>query len=342
MIIGIDSHKDTLTGCRIDQALRPVETRCVPNTPQGHARLVSWAHDTATQRVAIEGSGHYGRPVALALAEADVEVVEVPPQMTSTERKRQRTRIKNDHTDALLIARVAAREQDLPSPRPDGVTEDLRLLVGYRRELVETRTRTINRLHADLTHLRGEYPNLPTNLTSTTAVTRTIRVLARSGATRAQIAKQRARTIRSVTRQIQELNHQITTLVKTTETTLTNIHGIGHLTAAEIIAQVGNTNRYPTKAKFAMANGTAPLETSSGPTIRHRLNRGGNRQLNRALYTTALTQISRPGSEGHTYYQHQLTRGKTPKEAIRNLKRHISNRVYKHLKQTPTTPHNLT
>lgn len=333
-VIGIDSHKDTLTGCVIDQTQQPVSTRCFPNTSKGRARLVAWTRGTAAGRVGIEGAGHYGRPAALAIQKAGIEVVEVPPQMTSRERRRQRTPVKNDPTDALLIARVAAREENLPTPRPDGVTEDLRLLVDFRRELVEGRTREINRLHADLTHLRGDHPNLPTTLTSTTAHNRVVRVLARNTTTRAQIAKQRTRHIRTLTRQIKELTPQIQALVTTCGTTLTQIHGIGNLTAAEIISQVGNPTRYPTKAKFAMANGTAPLEASSGRTVRHRLNRGGNRRINQALYTAALTQIAHPNSEGHTYYQKQLTRGKTPKEAIRNLKRHISNRVYKHL-QTP-------
>ena len=337
-VIGIDSHKNTLTGCVIDQTHSPVSTRCFPNTSKGRARLVAWAQNTDARRVGIEGSGHYGRPAALAIQNTGIEVVEVPPQMTSRERRRQRTPVKNDPTDALLIARVAAREENLPPPRPDGVTEDLRLLVDFRRELVEGRTREINRLHADLTHLRGDHPNLPTTLTNPTAHNRVIRVLARNTTTRAKIAKQRTRHIRSLTRQITELTPQIGALVKTCGATLTQIHGIGNLTAGEIIAQVGNPNRYPTKAKFAMANGTAPLETSSGRIVRHRLNRGGNRRINQALYTAALTQISQPNSEGHTYYQKQLTRGKTPKEAIRNLKRHISNRVYKHLQ----TPHNLT
>ena len=334
-VIGIDSHKDTLMGCVIDQALHQVGTLCVPNTAPGIARLVAWAQETGAGRVAIEGSGHYGRPAAMALTEAGIEVVDVPPQMTSRQRRTQRTPVKNDAVDALLIAQVAAREENLPPPRPDGFTEDLRLLVGYRHELVETRTRQINRLHADLTHLRGDHPKLPTALTTPPAIDRVTRMLARSTAVRARIAKQRTRHIRSLNRQIRELTQQITTAVKTTGTTLTHIHGVGNLTAAEIITQVGNPARYPTKAKFAMANGTAPLEASSGRTIRHRLNRGGNRRINQALYTAALTQISRPGSEGHTYYQKQLTHGKTPKEAIRNLKRHISNRVYKHL-QTPS------
>lgn len=313
-VIGIDSHKGTLTGCVIDQTQQPVSSQCFPNTPGGRARLVTWTQNTGAGRVGIEGSGHYGRPAALAIQKAGIEVVEVPPQMTSRERRRQRTPVKNDPTDALLIARVAAREEDLPSPRPDGVTEDLRLLVDFRRELVEGRTREINRLHADLTHLRGDHPNLPTTLTNPTAHNRVIRVLARNNTTRATIAKQRTRHIRTLTRQIAELTPQIEALVKTCGTTLTQIHGIGNLTAAEIIGQVGNPTRYPTKAKFAMANGTAPLEASSGRTVRHRLNRGGNRRLNQALYTTALTQISRPNSEGHTYYKNNSPEAKPPKK----------------------------
>ena len=327
-------------GCVIDQTHRAVSIRSFANTARGHARLVAWTRDTDTVRVGIEGSGHYGRPAALALVRSGVEVVDVPPQMTATERKRQRTPVKNDHVDALLIARVAAREEDLPPPRPDGVTEDLRLLVGHRRDLVQARTREINRLHADLCHLRTDHPNLPTGLTTPTAVNKVIRVLARSAATRAMIAKQRARHIRALTCRIAELDPRIVALVKASGTTLTQIHGIADLTAAEILAQVGDPARYTTKAKFAMANGTAPVEASSGRVKRHRLNRAGNRQLNRNLYTAALTQISRPGSEGHRYYQKHLAGGKTRKEAIRCLQRQISNRVYQHLKP-PTGEENL-
>ena len=104
---------------------------------------------------------------------------------------------------------------------------------------------------------------------------------------------------------------------------------------ATILAEVGNPRRYPTKAKFAMANGTAPLEASSGRVVRHRLNRGGNRQLNRAIHTVALTQIARPHSEGRRYYHNLITRGKTHREAIRALKRRISDRIW----DPPPTPH---
>ena len=125
-------------------------------------------------------------------------------------------------------------------------------------------------------------------------------------------------------------------MVRASGTTLTNIYGIGALVAAEILAGVGDPTRYTTKAKFAMANGTAPLEASSRRVVRHRLNRGGNRQLNKAIHTIAITQISRPDTEGRTYYERKLATGKTKREAIRSLKRRVSDRIWTHLhNQTP-------
>ena len=140
---GIDSHKDTLAGCVIDPTGRSIERRTFSNTPAGYRRAAAWlqAHDVG--RVGIEGSGSYGRPLALFLISVDCEVVEVPPQMTAQTRKQQRNRSKSDQIDALAIARIAAREDDLPVPRPQDALEDLRALVFYRRELVEARTAEI-------------------------------------------------------------------------------------------------------------------------------------------------------------------------------------------------------
>ena len=279
MVIGIDSHKDVLMGCLINNKTRPVEYRSVKNTPRGHSEVVSWVRSCGAGRVAVEGSGNYGRPLAQALAGAGFNVVEVPPQMTAHARKGQRTNTKNDHTDALLIARIGARDHDLPAPRPDGEIEDLRCLVYYRRELVETRNRHVNRLHSDLEQLHcGYHHNIPTRLTTPTALTKASYLLRGDNNTRAGVAKRqvRIRHIRRVelNRQIDDLATQITARVHASKTTLTNIYGVGALVAAEILAGVGDPTRYTTKAKFAMANGTAPLEASSGRVVRHRLNQG--------------------------------------------------------------------
>ncbi len=334
---GVDSHKDTLTACVIDQTGRQIAARTFPNTEAGHAQAAVWLAEHQTTRVGIEGAGSYGRRLAVALQNRGTSVVEVPPQMTAQGRKRQRTRQKTDHTDALVIARVALREDNLPPPRPQGPIENLRALVVYRRELVASKTAGINRLHADLTQLRPGYQHKLTTsgLASPKALERMKRLLAGSGGVQTQIAQDRIRRIKQHHRQITRLNTQISQAVRATGTTLTSIYGIGDVLAAEILAEVGDPQRFSTKARFAMANGTAPVQASSGRTIRHRLNRGGNRQLNRALHYIAITQIAGHGGEGRRYYKRRLEQGKTRQEAIRCLKRHISNRVYKHLQNTP-------
>ena len=149
---------------------------------------------------------------------------------------------------------------------------------------------------------------------------------------RARVAKQRIRRLRQLDAEIKQLTAEIEELVNQTRTRLRDIHGVGVLVAATIIAEVGNPHRYPTKDKFAMANGTAPLETSSGRVVRHRLNRGGNRQINRAIHTVA------QDTEGRHYYQKLITRGKTHREAIRVLKRRISDRIWTHLQPPKTAP----
>ena len=184
---GIDSHKDTLAACVIDPTGRPVEHQTFDNTPQGHRKAIAWLRRHDAGRVGIKGSGSYGRPLAVRLAAQGVDTVEVPPQMTAQARKGQRTRRKTDHTDALAIARITAREDDLPAARCDEAVDDLRALVLYRRELVEARTAQINRLHADLTRLRPGYHKLcSSGLADPKALNRVSRLIARCPTTRAQ------------------------------------------------------------------------------------------------------------------------------------------------------------
>ena len=266
--------------------------------------------------------------------------------MTARARRSQRSRHKSDPTDALLVARVGAREHDLGSPRPPGALEDLRALVFYRREQVSSRTREANRLHADLTLIRPGYPQrIKTKLTRPQALSQAMRLLSGDRSIRAQVARHRVATIRRLTTRIAELDQQIAYLVQATGgETLTEVYGISTIGAGEILAEVGNPTRYPTKARFATANGTAPLQASSGRISRHRLNRGGNRRLNRTIHIAALTQIRRPGTEGRLYYDRLQARGKTNQEAIRILKRRISDRIWTHLQHlsTPPTAPNLT
>ena len=294
----------------------------------------------------MEGSGGSGRPLALALVDADIEVVDVPPQMIARARRGQRSRHKSDPGDALLIARVGAREDDLGRSRPDGVIEDLRSLVLYRHEQVSALNREANRLHADLTQIRAGYrQKIRGRLTRPSALRKVTRLVSADRSVPADIARQRIRTTKRLLKHITELDGQIGQLLDAAGgADLTDIYGIGTQSAAEILAQVGDPSRYTTKARFAMANGTVPLQASSGRVVRHRLNRGGNRRLNRTIHIAAITQIRRPGTEGRLYYKRLQARGKTKQEAIRILKRRISDRIWTHLRNLSTlsTAPNLT
>ena len=216
--------------------------------------------------------------------------------------------------------------------RPHGAIEDLRCLVRYRRELVAERTRQINRLHADLEQLRPGYHQRLGRLSTTAAFDRAARLLRGDPTSRALIARNRIKALRSLQRTIDGLAHEIRGAVDTTGTTLRRIDGIGHLVAADILTEVGNPARFGTKAAFAMANGTAPIEASSGRVRRHRLNRGGNRQLNKAIHTAAITQISRHHTEGRDYYQRCLDpRQDQTRSHPRPQTTSISDRIWTHL-----------
>lgn len=340
LVVGIDSHKDSLVGCVVDEGGRALSYGRFENTGEGHGEVLDWVRKLNAGRVGIEGSGGYGRPLSLVLLAAGVEVVDVPPQMTARARRGQRSRHKSDPTDALLIARVGAREPDLPRPRPHGAVEDLRVVVLYRREQVTLRNQEANRLHADLTQLHCGYQHRITGrLTRPAALTQVTQLISGNQSVRAEVARRRVAALRALIIQIKELDQQVADLITVTGAeALTEVCGIATTGAGEILAEVGHPHKYPTKAKFAMANGTAPLQASSGRIIRHRLNRGNNRRLNRTIHIAALTQIQRPGTEGRLYYDRLQARGKTKQEAIRILKRRISDRIWTHLQHLPTAP----
>ena len=250
------------------------------------------------------------------------------PRRHAAARRGRRTYTKTDPVDALEIARIAARDDDLPAPRFAGAPGELACLVAYRRELVKDRTAAINRLHSSLEKIRCGYHTRTAALTSRAGLDAASRLLRGDTSARAEIARSRIRNIRRLDREVDALTKRLVAALNDTRTSLTSIYGVGPLVAAEILAETGDPARFTTKARFAMANGTAPIEASSGRVVRHRLNRGGNRQLNKAIHIAAIAQISKPDTEGRTYYQRCLDRGKSKREAIRALKRRISDRVW--------------
>lgn len=331
MFAGIDTHKDTLALAIIDEAGRPKVVEEVPNTATGFGRLKGLLDDHAVVRIGIEGSGSYGRAIAIHLAinSPDLSVVEVPTLMTSRERGAQPGKGKTDPVDAVAIARVTARDHNLPPVRLTiGPAADLRALLDYRDQLVTERTAASNRIHAELVGLHPGYQAKIPALSLKWQTTAALKLLTDDTSVRADLCRRRLQRIQLVDAEIVELTKQIATLVAASGSTLTSIYGIGPLVAARFLAEIVDVRRYPNRNTFASANGTAPLPASSGRTVRHRLNRGGNRQLNRALYTIAITQI-RADTEGKAYYDRKREAGKTSREAIRCLKRRLSDQVFR-------------
>jgi transposase len=324
VIAGIDTHKDTLAVAVVDDSGRLVAGGDVPNTERGFAQLVDMFTAHHVQRVGIEGSGSFGRAVAVHLALCwqsgqPVAVVEVPTLMTSRERHGQLGKGKTDPVDALAIARITTREQQLPPVRLTvGAAADLRALLDYREDLVRERGALVNRAHAELGGLRPGYQQQIPIMTTRARVRAAVDLLGDDSSIRATLCRRRLECVIAIDAETAELKRQITRPVAAADTTLTDLYGVGPLVAARFLAEVVDIRRYPNRNAFASANGTAPLPASSGRTVRHRFNPGGNRQLNRSLYTIALTQI-RGDTEGRAYYERKRAAGKTKREALRCL-----------------------
>jgi transposase len=330
VIFGVDSHKASLSVCAIDPLGRKTAEAEFPNSPAGHRRLLAWARaqSPSERRFGIEGSGSYAYVLARALLASDELVVEVPPAFADRERRRRR-RGKSDALDALAIARVAAREELSPL-RDDPAARDLKLACDYRAQLKAERTRTANRLHADLVQLAPGYQARCPNLSGRPNLAMVARILGPHRGLQGELARRRLAALRRLDAEIAGLERRIRALVKESETTLTELPGVGVLGAARIIGEVRDVRRFANRDRFARANGTAPLPASSGTTVRHRLNRGGNRRLNWALHLMALTQ-ARSDPRARAYLERRRAEGLTHREAVRALKRHLSDVVYRQL-----------
>lgn len=276
----------------------------------------------------MENAGGLGRYLAVRLAAAGESVVDVPPKLSARVRVLSTGNArKNDGLDALAIALAASRNGRLAAVDPDAASEVLRLLSERRKDLVAERTRALNRLHALLRDLLPGGVAGKLSAERAARILRSIRPRSSSSRIRRRLASEVLRDIRTLDRKIADLNGRIEAEVEASSTTLTQIFGIGPILAAKIIGTVGDVARFPTKAHFASYSGTAPVEASSGEVVRHRLSLAGNRHLNYALHMVAVCQ-ARSDTRGGTYYRKKIAEGKSRKEALRCLKRRISDAVF--------------
>lgn len=325
--IGIDTHKATLAACAVDALGQPLGEREFDNDPAGHRALLTWADEILPgARIGLEGSAGFGAAAARFLVAAGREVREVPPQLSHRERQRTRRAGKSDPGDALAIARVAAREIELPPVRLADATHEIGLLVEAREDLVAEATRTRNRLHADLVVLVPGYGAKAANLVALRN-RRTAGCLLRPlRGIQAELARDRLARLGRLMAESKLIEARLAGLVG--DHPLRNLPGAGVLVTAKLIGEVGDVRRFRSADAFAMLAGVAPIPASSGQTQRMRLNRGGNRQLNRALHTIALVQAwHHPPAKA--YVARKRAEGKTWREALRSLKRHLARVVFR-------------
>jgi transposase len=327
--IGVDSHKKTLSAAAVDDLGRFLGTTEVPNDPRGHEQLLRWVHGFAEAAViGVEGSGNYGRALARFLLQHDETVREVPSLLAHREAKRTPARGKSDPTDAEAIARVTSRGVGLVDVRAADLYEDLRLLVTRHDQLKTLASQLANRIHQDLVIAVPGYHSKVPKLASKAALERARSLLRGDHSVRADLVRERIGELRRVMDVQRATLGRIRSLVAESETSLTGLVGIGELTAAKILGELGGPARLRSKSGWAMLTGVAPLLASSGSTNRHRLNRGGNRQLNFAMHTIALTRL-RCDVDSLAYFKRKRAEGKSKTEAMRCLKRRVADLVYR-------------
>jgi transposase len=345
IVIGVDPHKRSHTAAAVEQATGELRgERTASARRQGHEQLLAWARALAHERRwALEDCRHVSGALERFLIGRGERVVRVPPRLMGEARRGSRRGGKSDAIDALAVARAAVREGDLPVAFLAGSEREIRLLHDHREDLVCERTRIQNRLRWHLHELDPELAIPAGVLDRRCWLERIGRRLGRLERTaQARISRELLARCRELTRRINELERELELLLQAEAGELLELVGCGALTAAKLVGEVAGVERFAGDAKLAKHGGAAPLPASSGEKQRHRLNRRGNRQLNCALHRIAVTQ-ARMHAPARAYLARKEAEGKSRREALRCLKRHLARTVYHSLRamerrKLPSTP----
>lgn len=338
--LGVDAHKRNHTVVAVDENGRKLGERTMCATTADHLALLAWAEDFGQVRIwAVEDCRNLSRRLERDLLSAGETIVRVPPKLMAHSRDAARTFGKSDPIDALAVARAALREPNLPVARLDGPERNVRLLLGHREDLVAERTRMINRLRWHLHELDPSWEP-PTRALIRTKYLDAVehRLVGHQGVV-VRLAGELTARCREITARIRDLDGEIGALVTSLAPALLTIVGCGILSAAKILGETAGIRRFHSKDAFARHNGTAPLPVWSANNLRHRLSRMGNRQLNAALHRIAITQAHYHAG-ARSYLARRRAAGDSTKEALRCLKRRLSDVVYRALlADAPTGVH---
>jgi transposase len=331
VIIGVDPHKLSATIEVVDRQERLVATGRFGTDQRGYTAMRSYARAFPHRLWAVEGANGTGRPLAQRLVEDGERVVDVPAKLAA------RVRLfdtghnrKTDALDAHSIAVVAVRTSGLRVVHRDGELEALRMLADRRDELSRLRVQTVNRLQRLLSELVPGKRKKDLSAAQAKKILAGVRPRDVAGRTRRRMAAEELADLVAVDAKLKAMKAELKAAVLARGSHLMDIYGIGPAGAARILADTGDVARFTTRARFASWSGTAPLDASSGQQVRHRLSRAGNRRMNHVLHTAAVVQL-RHATEGRAYYDRKVAAHKTSMEALRALKRRLSDVVYRQL-----------
>jgi transposase len=329
VMIGVDPHKASHTAVAISAAEEPLGELRVRACAAQAERLVAWAAAWPRRTWAVEGAGGLGHLLAQQLLAAGERVLDVPPKLGARVRLLATGDVnKNDPNDARSVAVAALRSPGVREVRADDHAAVLKLWSKRYRDLGRTRTQVVCRLHAVLCEL------VPGGVAKAITAGQAAHVLGSIAppdavaAARCELAAAFVEDLRGIDARIRGTRSTLAVAVQATGTSLTGLFGVGPVIAAAVIGDVRHVSRFPSRDHFAAYDGTAPIEVSSGPRKVYRLSRRGNRRLNHAIHMAAVTQVRHRHSEGRAYYDKKLAEGKTPKEALRSLKRQVSNAIF--------------
>ncbi|MEV4283814.1 IS110 family transposase [Actinoplanes xinjiangensis] len=331
VVIGVDPHKRSATIEIMNHREKPVGKGRFGTDRDGYQAMLATGRKHPDRIWAVEGCSGIGRHVAQRLVADGETVLDVPAKLSA------RARVfatgqgrKTDPVDAHSIAVAALRTDNLRQVTLDDTTVALRLLVDRRELLGRTRTETVSRLHHLLLELIPGGAKKFLSTQQARALLNTVRPRDVVGKTRRWLASELIHELAVLDKKIKIADAELTELVQTTGSTLQELTGIGPSGSARLLGDVGDISRFASRGHFASWNGTAPIDASSGDQNRHRLSRAGNRRINRVLHIMAVVQLRRD-TEGRRYYRRKLADGKTPMEAMRALKRRLSDIVYRRM-----------
>ena len=329
VMIGIDPHKASHTAVAISAAEEPLGQLRIRASAWQAERLLAWAQAWPQRTWAVEGAGGVGHLLGQQLLAAGERVLDVPPKLAARVRLLESGNTsKNDPNDARSVAVAALRSAGVREASRDDHAAVLKVWSKRYHDLGRTRTQVACRLHAVLCELVPGGVSKQITAGQAAHILRSVTPSGAVEAARCELAAAFVEDLRAIDAAIRETRTKLATAVRAAGTSLTGLFGAGPVIAAAVIGDVRTVSRFPNRNHFASYNGTAPIEVSSGGRKIYRLSRRGNRRLNHAIHMVAVSQIRHRHSPGRAYYERKLAEGKTRKEALRCLKRQISDAIY--------------